>query len=113
MCLQYPRLTLQDCSFNLCYFSFISSLLSISQIGIVLNKQGSVRQELETALTERATAQLTAHFLALEINVLREQELQNRCVLHLFVSKNTKGNPRVRKRKRPVTPGVPARVDRH
>jgi hypothetical protein len=52
MCLQYPRLTLQDCSFNLYYFSFISSLLSISQIGIVLNKQGSVRQELETALTE-------------------------------------------------------------
>jgi hypothetical protein len=79
----------------------------------VANEQGSVRGESVTALTERATAQLAPRFSALETNVLGERELQNRCVLHLFVPENTKENPRVRKRKCPVTPCVPARLDRH
>jgi hypothetical protein len=62
---------------------------------------------------ERATARSTARFQASETNVLRERELQNRYALHLFVFKTTGGPPRVRYRKRPVTPCVPARVDRH
>jgi hypothetical protein len=79
----------------------------------VANEQGSVREESRTALTERATAQSTTRFSAPETDVLEERELQNRCALHLSVFKNTRGNARVRKRMRPVTPCVPARVDRH
>jgi hypothetical protein len=79
----------------------------------VANKQGGIREESGTALTERATGRLTACFSASEIDVPGEQELQSRCMLHLFVFKNTRNYARVRKKKRPVTPGVPARLDRH
>jgi hypothetical protein len=78
-----------------------------------VNKQGGSSGESGTALTERATAQFATRFSASETNVLGEQELPNRCALHLSVLKNTRDNPRVQKRKRPVTPCVPAHVDRH
>jgi hypothetical protein len=79
----------------------------------VANKQGGIREESGTVLTEQATGRSTACFSALEIDVLGEQELQSRCISHLFVFKNIRNYPRVRKKKRPVTPGVPARLDRH
>lgn len=52
------------------------------------------------------------HFAASETDRTRELELWNRCTLHVFVFENISFNPRVRKRKRPVTPCVPARLDR-
>ena len=79
----------------------------------VANKQGGIREESGTALTEQATGRSTACFSASEIDVLGEQELQSRCISHLFVFKNIRNYPRVRKKKRLVTPGVPARLDRH
>jgi hypothetical protein len=42
-----------------------------------------------------------------------EQKRQDQCALYLLVFKNTRDNPRVRKRKCPFTPCVPARLDRH
>jgi hypothetical protein len=42
-----------------------------------------------------------------------EQKRQDQCALYLLVFKNTRDNLRVRKRKCPVTPCVPARLDRH
>jgi hypothetical protein len=104
-----PKSTLRGCSLDLCYLGFLSSPPSFSQICTVANQQGSVIRESATALAERATAQLTTRFSASETDVLGEGELKNRCALHLFVFENTRGNPRVRKRKRPVTPCVPGR----
>ena len=47
--------------------------------------RGVLEEGQETASIERATAQLTTHFLASETDLLRERELQNRCALHLSV----------------------------
>jgi hypothetical protein len=107
----YPELTIKGCSLYLCYPSFLSSLPSFSQIYTVANEQGGIRGESGTALTEQVAARLTTRFSASEANVLGEQELQNRRALHLSVFENTRDNPRVRKRKRPVTPCVPTRLD--
>jgi hypothetical protein len=107
----YPELTFQGCSLYLCYPSFLSSLPSFSQIYTVANEQGDIGGESGTALIERAAARLTTRFSASEANVLGEQQLQNRCALHFAVFESTRDNPRVRKRKRPVTPCVPTRLD--
>jgi hypothetical protein len=50
-------------------------------------------------------------FLALETDVLGEQELQNRYASRLSIYRCAAGNPRVRKRKCPATPYVLARLD--
>jgi hypothetical protein len=46
-----------------------------------------------------------------EFDVPEEQELQRRCVLRFFIYKQVADSPRVRKRMRPVTPGVPVHRD--
>jgi hypothetical protein len=109
----YPKSTFRGCSLHLYHLGFFPSPPSSRQIYTVANKQGHVGGELGTALTERATARSTMRFSVSETDVLRERELLNRCALYLSVFKSAGGNPRVRKRKRPVTPCVPARMDRH
>jgi len=63
-----------------------------------VNKQGGSSGESGTASTERAIGRSAAYFSAPVIDVLGEQELQSRCISHLFVFKNTRNYPRVRKR---------------
>ncbi|KAH8631533.1 hypothetical protein IG631_13216 [Alternaria alternata] len=93
MCPSYLKSTFQGCSLNLCHLSFFFSPPSSLQSCTIANKQGGINGELGTALTERATAWPTTRFLASEANVLEEQELLNRCALHLSVLKNTRDNP--------------------
>ncbi|KAF1836478.1 hypothetical protein BDW02DRAFT_567069 [Decorospora gaudefroyi] len=107
----YPKSTFRGCDLDLCYLSFFSSPPSSLQRYTIANKQGDISGQSGTALTERATAQFTTRFSASETTVLGERELQNRCALHLSVFKSAGGTPRVWKRKRPVTPCVPARLD--
>jgi hypothetical protein len=64
-----------------------------------------------TAMMKRATAWSTTHFSALEADVLKERELQNRRALRLFVYKRVEHVPSFQKRRCPVTPCVPARLD--
>jgi hypothetical protein len=84
---------------------------SLYRYALSRTNRGVLYRSQPTALTEPATAYPTTRFLASETNVLGERELQNRCTWHSSVFKNARDNPRVRKRKRPVTPGVPARLD--
>jgi hypothetical protein len=108
----YPKSTFDAADL---VFAILTSLLAhraIYRYVISRTNRGVLEQSEETASIKRATAQLTTRFSASETNVLRERELQNRCALHLSVLENTRDNPRARKRKRPVTPCVPARLDR-
>ncbi|KAF1833773.1 hypothetical protein BDW02DRAFT_569637 [Decorospora gaudefroyi] len=50
-------------------------------------------------------------FSVSEANVLKERELHNRCTLNLLIYRRGKGIPSARKKKCPVTPCVPARLD--
>jgi hypothetical protein len=103
--------TFRTCSHDRCYLGLLCSPPSLSKTCTVANEQGALEKSWSTALTERPTAWLTMRYPVSEANVLGEGELQNRCALHLFLFENTRNNPRVRKRKRPVTPCVPARLD--
>jgi hypothetical protein len=103
--------TLKGYSLYLYYLSLLSSPPSSLQICIVADKQGVLAESWGTTLIERATTRSTMRFSASETDVLEERELQNRRELHLSVFENTRNNPRVQKRKRPVTPCVPACLD--
>jgi hypothetical protein len=98
----YPKMTIQGCSLYICSPSFFSSPLSNSQIYTVADKQGGVRGESGTALTEQAATRLTLRFAASDADVLGERELQDRCTLHLSVFENTRDNPRVQKKSVPL-----------
>ncbi|KAF1828729.1 hypothetical protein BDW02DRAFT_574620 [Decorospora gaudefroyi] len=50
-------------------------------------------------------------FSVLEPNVLKESELHNRCTLNLLIYRRRENIPSARKKKCPVTPCVPARLD--
>jgi hypothetical protein len=63
------------------------------------------------ALTERATARSTTRFLASEADVLEERELQSICALRMSVCECAEHDPNLQKKKCPVTPCVPARLD--
>jgi hypothetical protein len=64
------------------------------------------------ALTERAKARSTRRFSVSEADVLGERELQNRYALIMYLFKRAGNNLSVRKIKCPVTPCVPACLDR-
>lgn len=62
-------------------------------------------------VTEQATALSTTRFSAPEADLLGEQVLRNRYALCISIYKRARNNPSSRKKKRPVTLGVPARLD--
>jgi hypothetical protein len=70
-----------------------------------------MEESQSTALTESATARSTTQFLPAEGDMLGEGEMQNRCAAWLSIFEDVAGNPGIRKKRRPVTPCVPARRD--
>jgi hypothetical protein len=78
----------------------------------VVNGQGGIRGESMDG-TDRTSESTVNNALSVsEADVLEERELQNGYALLMSVFKRAGDNPSVRKTRCPVTPCVPARLDR-